>query len=1380
MLKSTKALVMLVVLIGVILAVPCLSDTWDAYTDFSSVQSNRGWEYGYSTDTTGNASNTYAYATFSRLTACDVYNGSNVLAWHNNDGAGANPAAIPYPMICQNVGATFYGRADTIPATSMSLLPPKNNQWGILRWTAPAGISGQYTLFAKMGPTGGGATATFSRTISGTTTQLATGVTMPSIALAYGALITPNAGDVYDFAVGKGGTAPTWQYHPFRVTFVDGNWFQTGRVVDANGVGLPGASVTENGYTVYTAADGTFSMVMFPGIHSLTIAKSAYTTSTVTTPNITGVGTNVGTFTLQLTGTWNAKNDFTYVGNPNGQWRYGSYTGKSLTGYSVSPFNQSGLSEWGSYVQYWAYSTVSSTATAPTPCLGNNTRNAVEGVWPALKLAGKPGTTDSTLARWTAPAAGYYNITSTCGAIGATPAIVKTNGSTYTTLASGSGTITLTKYVVNMAQGEFIDFIAQTNSAGNGVVIDATIASGAIGLSGYVQDSNSVKLAGAVVQTPGGAQSATSDSAGNYTLILPTTGTFTINVSKPGYDTVTATETVSSSSLTTRNYTLPVGAVLSGTVTDAASPNPALAGVSIVSGDGLYNVTTNSAGYYSVMVTHGSQAFYYAKSGYIGKAIVLPMAADTVQNLALAQGWDLASNFSAANGNPNPVANAAWSYAYEDTTGGSFTLMTRNTWNPINATDKLWTTNVGSGIEPTQTAFYKNIGQVGGALPAVWPFTLNGGAWREAGSVVASANGYRTIARFTPLVTGNYVVTARWAGVQPSGTTSNVALRRTTGGSSTYLFGDPVASPQQVNGFVGKSTSGYTDSSGTAPVVTFTQTLDIQNGDSIDSIVYQGSTGWTQVDLTISKSGTTIKGQVTSDIPGNPPVINARVQASGGSSSYTAYTDSAGNYSMSVSADAYDIETFKAGYAVGNGSATVAAGSTATANISMHHLGTWDLGQDWTTICNPNGQWSYGSFDQSNNNTFTLLTALHTGEMYSHEPANLTEWTSPQAWIGKNYSTTDPGIGTWFGTNPHFYYVEPGDLFMKTGDRTGVATVRWTAPTTGAYDIYCRVFSQCGAGTTQGFSVLKNGNSVSRQILSGFIGTFAAGYTDTIGPAPAQVFNLTLPLNSGDVVDLTHDFDYQSGHGWNTTYGTNGYPQVYVGITASIARNTTIVTCNNVTDLKNALANQAVGTKVMMMSPLTITSRVDRYKDYSLYLETPDRSQAFKLVGDANTNLVAEGWNITFTGSVITDPADSGRKVLQLLSINDQAAATVLNPLGLSGKAMTLAGPSARDKWVRMWGKVTSLVANTDSATNVQWPYEYYVINDGTGDFKVKMHGQNTWMNDPYPLTAGTIGSYIAVCGIVVKDGTDIVVFPRGYGSGLHDVDDYKQMGNQP
>jgi hypothetical protein len=1368
MLKSIKALVMLLVVIGVTVAVPCLADTWDAYTDFSSVQGTRGWEYGYSTDTTGNANNTYGYATFSWLTSFDVYNAGKILTWHNNDGMGSSPTTIPYPMICQNTGAAL----NSIAANTMCLLPAKNNGWSITRWTVPAGISGQYTLFAKMGPTPGGATATFSRTSAGTTTQLATSVTMPSMALVYGALITPSAGDVYDFAVGKGGAAPTWQYHPFTIKFVDGNWYQTGKVIDASGAGLPGATVTESGYSVQSGADGTFSMIMFPGIHTLSISKSGYTTASMTTPNITAGGTNVGTATLQLTGTWNAKNDFTYRGNPNGQWRYGTYTGKSLTGYSFQTFTQSGLCEWGSYVQYWSYANVASTATAPTPCIGLNTRvGTAEGVFPkGLSLAGKLNAIDSVVARWVAPAAGYYNITASDGAVGATPAIVQTNGTTYTTLASGNGTIAITKYVVNMAQGEYIDFITQTNSASNAVVIDATIASGAIGLSGYVQDSNNVKIAGAVVKNTAGTETATTDSAGNYTLILASTGTYSINISKPGYDPVTQSVPITLLTLTPQNFTLPVGATISGTITDAFSPNPVLAGVRIVSGDGLYSAVTNSAGAYSFLVTHGTQAFYYTKPGYVGQTIVLPMTGSTVQDLSLTQGWDFASDFSTSNGNPNPVANSSWTYGYDVATDGVFAAMTTKIYNPLATSDKVWL-----NVNPTQSAFYKNVGQAG--APGLAP--LNGAQWREAGSVIASANGFRTIARFSPNVTGNYKVSARWAGVQiAGGTTSSVALRKTTGANTTYLFGDPATSVQQISGFVGRAASGYSDSSGATPVQTFSQTMDIQAGDSVDSIVYAGS-GWTQVDLTVAKTATTIKGRVTSDIPGNPPVIEAKVQATGGASSYTAYTDSAGYFSMSVSPDAYDIETFRGGYGVGYGSATVAADQTATANITMHHLGTWDIAQDWTTIANPNGQWSYGAFDQANNNTFTIGTALYSGTLWSTEPAQVAEWLNPAfwpSWIGKNYGTT-PAIGTGWNSNPYYYYIEPGDLFMISGNRNAIASIRWTAPAQGAYDIYCHVTNQCGVGPTQAFSVLKNGNVVTKKLLTGFIGTFAANYTDRTG-APQQDFNLTIPLNSGDVVDFAQDFDYYTGHGWSVGWGSNQNPPYSVGIVGSVARNTTIVQCNTAVDLKNQIAAQDVGTSVMMLAPLTVTARADRYADFSTYVETGDRSQGFKLVGDINTSVVAEGWKITFTGTIITDPADPSRKVIQLISVNDQTTGTALSPLGIGSKALTLSGPTVRDKFVRVWGKVTSVIPNTDPTTNTRWPYDYYIINDGASDFKIMMHGQATMMTDPTPMGAATVGHYIAVIGVVVKDGSDIVIFPRGYGSGLADLDDYTAQGS--
>ncbi len=1371
MTKKTLFWAMLILATCFMLAASCAADTWDAYTDFSSTtQGNRGWEYGMS----ANASLTGSY-TFARFTASDGYPPSSVFAWHNNNGVGGAGENVPYPMICKNSGWTV-GR---IFANQMCMMPPSMIEWSILRWTAPAGTSGTYTVLARFQATEG-ATVVVNRIVSGTTTQLVSGATPGSVSCA--AVVTPSAGDIYDFAVGKGNN---WAYHNFFVTFMDGNWFQTGRVVDANNVGLSGVTVTDNNYSAVTNQNGDFSMVMFPGVHTLTLGKSGYTQRSVTTADLTTGGTNVGSFTLQHTGTWAMKADYIFasvsgaklpLGNPNGQWKYGSYSGKAVSGYNFVPFTATSLcGDSSGSLQVWGNSIVAAPNPAPYPSIIFNPR----GTWVDLlnwqEFGSKPGTSDSVVVRWVAPAPDYYNITSTSNITNIATgysAVVKNAGSSYSTLASGAGVLTLNKYVVQMQAGEYIDFITQGTDSTDRIRLDATIKTGAIGITGYVQDSNLVKLAGAVVKNVNGTETATTDNAGVYTLIVSSTGSYDLAISKPGYETMTVTENITLTTLTpNKNYTLPVGVVVSGKVTDSASPNPAIAGVVVSSVDGVYSTTTDLAGNYSLLVSRGIVALGFSKTGYVGKTQALNMTAATTLSPVLSMGWDLASDFKyVAGGNPVSVLGSTWSYGSDVSTGEGFTPYPSNSgqMGGLSSLSPMWFSNITNGIK--YSGFIKHMALPGNSTQ--WPMNVAPQSI-DSGKVVASADGYRTIAKFTVGTAGVYKVSAKWSGTKVSGgTTAKVALRRTAGPTVTYVVGETT-----ISGFAGSFAAGYTDSFGTPTVEYANNEMALNFGDTLESMVWDATDGWTQMDLTIAKSNTLVKGRVISDVPGNAPIPNARVQVEG----YTLYTDKDGYYQTSVGAGYYEITTFKGGFGMGIGEVTAIADQTVTAaDIVMHHLGTWDMSQDYTTLVNPNGQWSYGAFNQATSNTFGLLDYVITSifnDGASNPQATATRWERVGFWrpmIGKNESDA-PIIATGWGANPKYNYIEPHDMFISSGNINDIASVRWTTPATGAYDIYCRVFNQHAMGTSQGFAILKNGNILTKKLCAGFIGTNAAGYTDSTAGGAEQVFNLTIPLNSGDVVDFSHDFDYQSGYEWSTGHGTNVHPPLSLAITGSVVRNTTIIQCNSAADLKAQIAGNIVGTPIMMLTPLTVTAAANNYKDYSIYVSTNDRSQAFKLVGDANTIVVPVGWKITFSGKIISDPADPARKVIQLISINDQVLGTPLKPLGISGKALTAAGPSARDRFVRMWGKVTALVPNTTGTDDekARWPYEYYIINDGSGDFKVKMRGQGTWMNDPLPIQAGTVGHYIAVMGIVVKDGADTVIFPRGYGSGLNDLDDY-------
>jgi hypothetical protein len=123
-------------------------------------------------------------------------------------------------------------------------------------------------------------------------------------------------------------------------------------------------------------------------------------------------------------------------------------------------------------------------------------------------------------------------------------------------------------------------------------------------------------------------------------------------------------------------------------------------------------------------------------------------------------------------------------------------------------------------------------------------------------------------------------------------------------------------------------------------------------------------------------------------------------------------------------------------------------------------------------------------------------------------------------------------------------------------------------------------------------------------------------------------------------------------------------------------------------------------------------------------------------------------------------------------SINSAVSDTVPALLGKGSKALT-----ASNTMVKVWGKITQLVPNT-GADSARYQYDYMVINDGGQDVKIPMHVQYLQMSVDTAITGLSVGDYMSVTGIATTtDGTDVVVIPRGVGSGFSDFTTYLDSG---
>jgi len=109
----------------------------------------------------------------------------------------------------------------------------------------------------------------------------------------------------------------------------------------------------------------------------------------------------------------------------------------------------------------------------------------------------------------------------------------------------------------------------------------------------------------------------------------------------------------------------------------------------------------------------------------------------------------------------------------------------------------------------------------------------------------------------------------------------------------------------------------------------------------------------------------------------------------------------------------------------------LALGSPAYAQES------WDLAGDWNPPANPNGAWSYGDYDS---NTFVYLPYMtDTNNNVLGGAGGYVSSKGPDGYIFVNL------------TGSAAYGIAPGQVSLEADVGTPVA--RWTAPTSGVYDI---------------------------------------------------------------------------------------------------------------------------------------------------------------------------------------------------------------------------------------------------------------------------------------------------------------------------------------
>jgi hypothetical protein len=681
---------------------------------------------------------------------------------------------------------------------------------------------------------------------------------------------------------------------------------------------------------------------------------------------------------------WNAYSDFSTVTASGARWTYGFVHLTTVPdSYLIMPPGYS-LPTWLDDQPgfRWLLNSTSTNGNGdPAPMIGVYTGTSNYWIFPAqsLCIGTDQDSNYATILRWTAPSAGTYSYSGSMTAVnGGTHNarfwIVKhTTGGSYQVLDSlavlAGGTTRPIAGGLTMGAGDNLDIIVDSEANITWmrpyVKVDLTVTDFENpGVKGYVEDAQGGRIADAVVSN--GTQSVITNFDGTYEMVISTPGTYTITAAMPSYTTASASVTVGTSGMVTQNFTLQAGNTISGTVI-ANSGSVPLSGVSVVTSDGVYATTTNSAGYYSIAVTPGVYNVGYSKSGFSPKVDTVDASAGSVtHNVGLNIAWDLANDFSTTS---NP--SGAWTLGYLDAAG---------VYSPCTKVGDLYDARAFSWARD-----WAAFGVTATKNVTVLPFQLNdflSNPYMEGGKVALMAgqpesalatygswatghlwDNNSAVARFTAPGSGPFTVTARFGAASTTADTYvPVALRYKPVGSSTYTYwvGEST-SPRGsnmtfVDGFQGRAVNGYTDSVGTTPVVNYSTTLNLAAGDVIEALVgfnaqtVTDSSGalnaaftrnlgrWAQTDLTISipANYATIAGTVrASNRAGNPPIADVTVTATSGGQSYSGVTDATGVYFISLPAGSYTLTAANVSYATGSASTTVAAGATQVVNFNL-------------------------------------------------------------------------------------------------------------------------------------------------------------------------------------------------------------------------------------------------------------------------------------------------------------------------------------------------------------------------------------------------------------------------------------------------------------
>ena len=375
----------------------------------------------------------------------------------------------------------------------------------------------------------------------------------------------------------------------------------------ATGPMLAGATVAIAGKTALSTSTGTFSIAGIPaGSYSLVISKAGYYTKTITGVVVNANRSGMALYLTQLP-----------IYSISGTVRSGSTAGPVLAGATVAIAGRAAItSSAGTFsivgIPLGTYSLVISRpgyyTKTMTGVVINATRSGMQLYLTPIPLYSISGTvrlgstTGPVVAGATLTVAGKTAITGSTGSFG----ITGIPGGTHTVTISKAGYLTRSTTVTLPPSRTGLVFYLTPS-----YTVSGTVRNGSA--TGMVLPGATVAIAG---------KTALTSSTGGFSIAAIPAGSYTLTISKTGYQTKIVTGFLVNSNRTGLNFYLTAsgGYSLSGTVRNGSGTGPVVPGATVSIAGKV--ATTSSTGSFSITgIPAGVYTLTISKSGYLTKTI---------------------------------------------------------------------------------------------------------------------------------------------------------------------------------------------------------------------------------------------------------------------------------------------------------------------------------------------------------------------------------------------------------------------------------------------------------------------------------------------------------------------------------------------------------------------------------------------------------------------------------------------------------------------------------------------------------------------------------------------------------------------------------------